>query len=456
MKFCPECGEDTKGSSKFCPECDMDLKKFVSEMDAQPEISQIDEPTQSIPESSREMGNKLEDAVAKIFQSKGYEIVLRKKISGKSGEYNEIDVVATRGQATIAIECKNYSEGKKIGAMTVRDFIAKLDDLDIHQGLLVTNTEFSSDALGWAKNGTTKPIETWNGTTLQEKLMEVTIGRTKSRTITVENSLPLQGSYEDYTILALQNSDKVHVKLANLVFHPFYIISFNLHDRVKTPDRHIRTVSNSGKYYVDGLSGKILASHDERGSSSHSDTNEQKEVVQKLMDIDSTLIEIAESPDHTITKHTASVLKKEAEFNAQNNIVEDNKADLSYEIKVSREEYKQMTYHYKPPIKTITTQSKIVYVPVWNIEFESKEYVYNKIIFPATDITTKNEIAECKHFMRKKQTFAVCDICGIAKCEGDITSDGGGNYYCKDHIPNGVEQQKESIGSKFRKFKIKK
>ncbi|MCE2614998.1 MAG: restriction endonuclease [Nitrosopumilus sp. (ex Thoosa mismalolli)] len=455
MKFCPECGEDTKGSSKFCPECGMDLKKFISEMDSHTELSQIDEPSESIMDSTREVGNKLEDAVAKIFQSKGYEIVLRKKISGKSGEYNEIDVVATRGQATIAIECKNYSEGKKIGAMTVRDFIAKLDDLDIHQGLLVTNTDFSSDALGWAKNGTTKPIETWNGVTLQEKLMEVTIGRSKSRTVTVENCLPLHGSYEDYTILALQNSDKVHVNIANLIFHPFYIVSFNLHDRVKTPDRHIRTVSNTGKYYVDGLSGKILASHDESGSSSYSDTNEQKEVIQELMDIDPTLVEIAESPDYTITKHEASVSKKEAEFNTQNNIVEDNKADLPYEIKVSREEYKQKTFHYKPPMKAITTQSKIVYVPVWNIEFESKEYVYNKTIFPASDIATKNEIAECKHFMRKKQTFAVCDVCGIAKCEGDITADGS-SYYCKDHIPEGAEQQKESLGSKFKKFKLRK
>ncbi len=270
------------------------------------------------------------------------------------------------------------------------------------------------------------------------------------------HSLPLLGSYEDYTILALQNSDKVHVKNANLVFHPFYVVSFNLHDRVKTPDRHIRTVTNSGKYYVDGLSGQILASHDERGSSSFTKTAEQKEVVQELMEIDPTLVEMAESPDHSITKHAASTSAKEAEFNARNSIAEDNKADLPYEIKVSREEYKQMTYHYKPPIKAITTQSKIIHVPVWNIEFESKEYVYNKIIFPASDIATKNEIAECKHLLRKKQTFAVCDVCGVAKCEGDITPDGGGSYYCKDHIPDGVEQQKESFGSKFKKFKIRK
>lgn len=455
MKFCPECSAELLANPKFCSECGVDLKKYMSENSEPTEIIQPDEPIEEISDSSRELGNKLEDAVAEIFQKRGYEILLRQKISGKSKQLNEIDVIAKRGQATIAIECKNYSEGRKVGVSAVRDFIAKLDDLDIHQGLFVTNTNFSSDSLGWAKNGTTKPIETWNGVTLQEKLMEVTLGRTKSRTITIENSLPLQGSFEDYTILALQNSDKVHVKFANLVFHPFYIVSFNLHDRVKTPDKHIRTVTNSGKYFVDGLSGQVLASMDEQGSVSYSDTDEQKEVVQELMDIESTLVELAESPDHSITKHPVSVTKKEAEFSTRNKIAEDNKADFSYEMKVSREEFKSMTYHYKPPIKSITTQSKIVYVPVWSIEFESKQYVYGKTIFPATDIATKNEIAECKHFMRKKQTFAVCDICGVAKCEGDITADSG-NYYCKEHIPDNVEENKESIGSKLRKFKIRK
>lgn len=455
MKFCPECRAKLLANPKFCSECGIDLKKYISENSEPTEIIRPDESIEEISDSSRELGNKLEDAVATIFQKRGYEIILRQKISGKSKQLNEIDVIAKRGQATIAIECKNYSEGRKVGVMAVRDFIAKLDDLDIHQGLFVTNTDFSSDSLGWAKNGTTKPIETWNGITLQEKLMETTLGRTKSRTVSIENSLPLQGSFEDYTILALQNSDNIHVNFANLVFHPFHIVSFNLHDRVKTPDKHIRVITNSGKYFVDGLSGQILASIDEQGSVSYSNTDEQKEIIQELMDLESTLVELAESPDHSITKHTVSIAKKEAEFSARNKIAEDNRADLPYDMKVSREESKSMTYHYKPTIKSITTQSKIVYVPIWNIEFESKQYVYGKTIFPATDIATKNEIAECKHFMRTKQTFAVCDICGIAKCDGDITADNG-NYYCKEHVPEDVEQNKKSFGSKLRKFKIRK
>ncbi len=81
--------------------------------------------------------------------------------------------------------------------------------------------------------------------------------------------------------------------------------------------------------------------------------------------------------------------------------------------------------------------------------------MYNKIAFPATDISTKNEIPICKHLLRKKDTFPVCDICGVAKCEVDITINDG-RYFCKDQLPEEVEEQKESFGSKIRKFKIRK
>ena len=364
MKFCPECGSDLNGSTKFCPECGFNILSIKNEQDNPHEsiINDISEQT-----SSRELGNNLEDAVAKIFQKQGYEITLRQKISGKSGQLNEIDIIAKQNQVTLAIECKNYSEGKKIGVMAIRDFIAKMDDLDIHQGLFVTNTDFSSDALGWAKNGTTKPIEMWNGNTLQEKLMQVTLGRTKNKTITIENCLALRGSFEDYTILTLQNHEKVKIKSASLDFCPFYVVSFNLYDRVKTPDKHIRTVSNSGKYFVEGLTGLILASQDEHGTSTYTDSDEGKEMIQELLELDSTIVEIAETSEYNIKKHESPTSKKEAEFTVKNKISDDNKANISYEVKISRDEYEYRDYHYKPPIKAITTQSKILYVPIWNI-----------------------------------------------------------------------------------------
>ena len=338
--------------------------------------------------------------------------------------------------------------------MAIRDFIAKIDDLDIHQGLFVTNTDFSSDALGWAKNGTTKPIEMWNGDMLQEKLMQVTLGRTKNKTISVENCLALRGIFEDYTILALQNHEKVKIKYASLDFCPFYVVSFNLYDRIKTPDKHIRTVSNSGKYFVEGLTGLVLASQDEHGTSSYTDNDEGKEMIQELIELDSIIVEIAETPEYDIKKHESSTSKKEAEFTVKNKISDDNKANISYEVKISRGEYEDRAYHYKPPIKAITTQSKILYVPIWNIEFESKEYIYKKTILPASSIITKDEITICKHLLRKKSTFAVCDICGVAKCKDDITIIDS-SYYCKDHIQKETENKNDNK-SLFSKFKFGK
>ena len=74
MKFCPECGKDLKGSTKFCPECAFNISTMKNE---QHNISEsiIDDISEQ--PSTRELGNNLEDAVAKIFQKQGYEIILR-------------------------------------------------------------------------------------------------------------------------------------------------------------------------------------------------------------------------------------------------------------------------------------------------------------------------------------------------------------------------------------------
>ena len=457
MKFCPDCGNDTKGSTKFCPECGINLSEYLDKNT--PKITDkivVNSFSENSEITARELGNKLEDAVAKIHKDQGYEVLLRQKLSGRSGQHNEIDILAKQGQVVLAIECKNYSEGRKIGISHMRDFIAKLDDLDIHQGLFVTNTEFSSDAIGWAKNGSTKPIELWDGNELQQKIMENTIGRTENITITIQNCLTPKGSFGDYTILTLRNSERVVVKEADLIFYPFHIVSFNLHDRVKTPDRHIRTISNTGKYFVDALSGKILYYEDEHGNVTSTSNDEEKEFIQELSELDPTIVEVAESTTHKIIKHPLSVKKQDAEFSVRNSIAEDNKANLEYEVKISREEYKVREYHYKPPIKAITVQSRVVYIPKWEIEYESGEHLYKKTVFPASDVIARDEIAICKHLLRKKPTFAVCNTCGIAKCEGDITQTESGEYFCKNHIPDEFVEHKESFTSKIKKIKFRK
>ena len=142
----------------------------------------------------------------------------------------------------------------------MRDFTAKLEDLDLEKGLFVTSADFSSDARGWAGNSPLE-IDLWNGSEVEKEFLQVSLGRSQSHVVRVENSLAPKGTFEDYSVLLLKNKEAVGIKLAELTFSPFYIVSFNLREQFKTPDKQIHTVYNSGKYFVNGLSGERKRKH---------------------------------------------------------------------------------------------------------------------------------------------------------------------------------------------------
>jgi restriction endonuclease Mrr len=153
MKFCSECGEDLKGSTKFCTECGINLNNIPKENPVQNEIKTeytehvLDSEEPVIQRTTRDLGTRLEESVERIFKDRGYQTMRGQKIRGQSDQFNEIDVLAKRGSITLAIECKNY-EDRKVGIKEIRDFVAKLDDLNINKGLFVTSSDFSSDARG--------------------------------------------------------------------------------------------------------------------------------------------------------------------------------------------------------------------------------------------------------------------------------------------------------------------
>lgn len=115
------------------------------------------------------------------------------------------------------------------------------------------------------------------------------------------------------------------------------------------------------------------------------------------------------------------------------------------------EKDREEKYKYVPSLNTVQLHSKVIRVPRLRIEFSSKEYIYSRVILPASDTTLVDEIAECKHILKKRQTFAVCDVCGVAKCQKDIVADDSGAYFCKRHAPEeAVESKKKgSIRSRF-------
>ena len=201
MKFCPECGEDLKGSTKFCPECGFNIASLAAQKagkkttakDVVPEESIFDEDILKEPateKTTRELGTNLEDMVEKILQDRGFSTETRTKIRGTSGQLNEIDIMATRNRVAIAVECKNYAESNKVGIKEMRDFSAKLDDLDIKKGLFVTSSDFSQDAVGWAiNNPQQRQIDLWNGSRLTENFQATVLGKSGGQMTKVSDCL---------------------------------------------------------------------------------------------------------------------------------------------------------------------------------------------------------------------------------------------------------------------------
>lgn len=126
-------------------------------------------------------GYLFEIFIAEILNHKGYKVKIDQTLNGKCAKH-EVDVVAEKGDRHFIIECKYHHSAGIICDVKIPLYIkARFDDIEqklerqnesdskFHQGWVVTNTRFSSDAiqygtcaglhlLGWdyPKNGSLK------------------------------------------------------------------------------------------------------------------------------------------------------------------------------------------------------------------------------------------------------------------------------------------------------------
>lgn len=104
-------------------------------------------------------GYQFEIFIAEILKQKGYKVKLGQTIKGKCVKH-EVDVVADKGDRHFIIECKYHHSAGIICDVKIPLYIkARFDDIEqmlnkqnesdskFHQGWVVTNTRFSSDAI---------------------------------------------------------------------------------------------------------------------------------------------------------------------------------------------------------------------------------------------------------------------------------------------------------------------
>ncbi|MCH4824379.1 restriction endonuclease [Gramella lutea] len=113
-------------------------------------------------------GFAFEKYVAEILRINGYKITLNPILQGKCVTH-EIDIIATRDSGRHLIECKFHSEeGRKCDVKIPLYIKSRFDDIyafekshEHDKGWLVTNTQFTQDALSYGKCAGLKLLS-WN------------------------------------------------------------------------------------------------------------------------------------------------------------------------------------------------------------------------------------------------------------------------------------------------------
>ncbi|WP_128694100.1 restriction endonuclease [Methanoculleus taiwanensis] len=467
-KFCPECGTPLQQmNAKFCPECGTGLIPKTSAPTvptitptAPPAADDWSEPIDWSEEEYAEeglqpsvkaydLGTKLEEIVDSIYQAEGYKTERRVRMPGQGGYTNEIDVVARRGKEQVAIECKNFKAA--VGIKEFRDFSKKLDDLGRGwRGVFVAFNDFTLDAQNFAES---RNIEILGHEDIMEKWFAVSAGRVsrKGDRLILKSALSVKSDYLMVTTLPLLNKHLIEVSSARLTFHPYVKVPYAFKAKVYDPTKRLHTFSDDGTVVIDLLDGKVLNGQARKGGSllnSLSSSKQSADNTQTLRTFDEVL-NSSPSPEYTITigsdyqitELKPEITKRAVERAAIEYISARNTEDMAYTTAKADTIFDTKHRTFVPRRGDIKLfKSEMVFVPKWAIHFNAFGTIYTKEVFAHSGTVLENTIEYCPlHFKLgafnvKKETTAVCEVCGKAYCSEHISQcPTCGKWVCKDH-----------------------
>ena len=461
--FCPECGTPIENSdAKFCMECGYqfqlsNIPKKKHETVTQNSINIF------------ELGEKMEEAVEKIFQAKGYDTKRRQRIKGKSGTINEIDILATKSRRKIAIECKNYST--PVGQNLIRDFSTKLREIKIPNGYFATNSDFTSGASKFAQQNN---IILWSKENVMEEFWLVNIGRSnQGQEHNLKNALPIKITYEEASILELINKEKVQINSANLFYKPYFVIDYTFKDEYTDPTKEVHQFQDQGLVMVDALDGTIINKMNIIGKlrniiSSNDDAVDLK-IKDELQSYDKTKSYRVLSNPFSVNIMEPQITNRFVSKLAIDYIIEKNSGRITYLPKSAETVFDEKVINYTPKRKKIMIKKvNFLYVPKWKIEYQSYDHDYTRELYAYSGTKIEDTIEYCPdHFqigglrLVSKKNHAVCEICGKAQCEEHIYKcptcekwicaecgiicSSCGRLFCTEHIHNQCSVSKKDV-----------
>ncbi len=396
------------------------------------------------------LGVNLEDMTEKIHQSMGYSTQRRQRLADRDNIKHEIDVYAIKGSRVRAIECKNYDPSRSVGIKELRDFHSKVSSLRIKDALFVTNTSFSSESEKFALS---KNINLWDGDELKERFFSMTLGRLGSGQQTLlELSLPVNMTFEEISKLELSNPELAKIQ-ARLVLHPYYRIDWKVDIIRYDSARGKHRLQAQGVYVIDAIDGEIINPKENLVSSLVGGLfkkSDEKLAMKEEKQIVEDLIAMKPEPRYKVTQtseYAASQLKptvkaETAQKTAVQQIIDDTRKEESYEVRTRHGEETKKILLMAKPSEVIIKKSSLIYVPKWDLDIEYGQVTFMRKALAASKTMLVDTIAYCpRHFsigdtqLVKKQTYAICEICGGAFCK-EHTFQAEGKFYCEEHNPS--------------------
>ncbi|MFH1579805.1 MAG: restriction endonuclease [Thermoplasmatota archaeon] len=469
MKFCPNCGVPLQTANpKFCPECGANLQtpqapedrtmKSVAPSQPTPVMPPEPDEVESVKLNVYDLGIRLEEMTAAIFQRMGYSVEMRKRVQTKSGATAEIDLLLQRGARTKAVECKNYDDSKSVGISDLRVFHHKLGDTGIFAGVFVTNTSFSEDA---EKLADSTGIELWDGEVLREKRFAYELGRIRNPSLVQDPILPVVTDFITATKVSLRNAHLVRPFSSVLLYHPYLQVKYRLHATRSDPTGRLHKSDDEGTYFVDALDGDIINREKSvfdgigdlfKKKEVRFQSREEKMLSEDLNNIAPVTRPVLSTNDYQVRVAEPEIKEKDAVKIVSWHVVERHTKDVSYTIKV-RGEMKQRSFKFVPKLNEVTIRgTKTVYVPKWHLEFEAAQSSYSRRILASSGRVLVDELAKCdKCSILKKPSEVVCEECGRTLCAKHSYQER--RWLCEDHISDTLRQQVKRTGLLSR-FKI--
>jgi len=457
MKFCPHCGAKLSvEGAKFCSECGAKLSSednLIKVEEGQAEKEEFQEVKLNV----YDLGVRLEETAAKIFEKMGYRVELRKRLATRSGATAEIDILITRGNRRRAVECKNYDVTRAVGVSELRIFKDKLNDTGLSSGIFIINSVFTEDAEKLAESA---GIELWDGEELREKFFLYAIGRLKNPSLLNDPILPKMQNFIDISTLPIKNPQAVNLYSAVLFYQPYVKVKYRLFAQRKDTTGKLHKISDEGVCIVDALDGDIINKgkgmmekfgvfFQEREK--RLESKKDNIVAEDLINTKPIREPVYQSSDYQVSIAEPEVSEEDAVKISKNYVIAKNTTTVEYDIKV-KGEIETRELKIVPKQSEINIRSvELVYVPIWDLEYESGERNFIRRFVASSGRPIEDSFTKCeKCTLIKRQPIAVCEICGTLVCEKHAINEGQ-KWVCENH--SSMQPPKKAFFGLFGKGK---